>query len=933
MQPLRLVLAGLAATAVAAPLVLTVPLTAASAAPGDPVAVRTGDTPETTVFPNDRFTVADPAQLTGKRVAMPVPECTPDTRSICDTLEILNTTDGFDLQPRFFIPFTGDIDVATVTPQSLYVEGPAGRVGLQELTFDPGSDVLAARTREQLPEQTLHTLVITPFVRDTTGRSIAAEVRVPFTTMSGTTELDRIRKALDDGSAYTAAGIEARTADFDQPNPGDEFPVEGEITTVFPPPPATTENIFRDDQTTTDPEQKTSSRVPNAALTGVGCYAFGSFESPQFARADSTITPTPTTQTPPVVGKDRLGFALIVPAGPEPAGGWPVAVYGPGFTRSYFDLFFTSDANAAAGIATLATNPLGHGFGPASTITVQGPGGATFLSYGRGKDLTGDGEIDSAEGSQPATSVALDANGEVASEEPSPNQVHGLRGGLIQTVTDNMTLVRAVEAGIEVPNCPVGGNGGSAKLATEGVQYYGLSFGGIYGTMLMGTDPHVSSGLLNVPGGPIVDIARLSGFRDRLAATLRTSKPTLLNGGPGREGFTESWPLPHDPPITDPVPGAMEIQRYLSYATWYGRPGGPETYAPLIRKDPRNGEKNVVYQVAFGDATVPNVTSGNIIQAGDLFDRVTYYRNDRTPTRGTNPHGFLASPALAGRQMAQAQLTAFLETGRMVDPDGGATVFEVPIANLDNLQCLHYPHPQTGQGAFGAPGQGEFEGQNGPAASGECPRRPVDRPQARGTDAAGPPASVPANSRRDDDGNVHERSIDCVIFNEVADGTSATEYSPGVEVNRAQMARFVANLIERSGGELAADPPDAFDDDNGNFHEQPINQLAAAGIIEGVDERTYAPDEVVNRGQMAKFLVLAYEFVSDRSLTDAGDYFADDESSVQERNINKAAEAGFTVGRDGEYQAAAPVRRDAMASFLARTLDLLVAEGTAAAKQ
>ena len=47
--------------------------------------------------------------------------------------------------------------------------------------------------------------------------------------------------------------------------------------------------------------------------------------------------------------------------------------------------------------------------------------------------------------------------------------------------------------------------------------YYGLSFGGIYGTMLMGTDPVFHQGLLNVPGGPIVDIARLSSFRGNLA--------------------------------------------------------------------------------------------------------------------------------------------------------------------------------------------------------------------------------------------------------------------------------------------------------------------------------------------------------------------------------------------------------------------------------
>ncbi|MGI8534939.1 MAG: hypothetical protein ACR2K2_00305, partial [Mycobacteriales bacterium] len=211
--------------------------------------------------------------------------------------------------------------------------------------------------------------------------------------------------------------------------------------------------------------------------------------------------------------------------------------------------------------------------------------------------------------------------------------------------------------------------------------------------------------------GPVVDIARLSGFRPLLADTLRVSKPSLLNGGPGLDGFTESIPEPHDPPITAPAPRAMELQRYLAYATWYGRPGGPETYAPLIRKQPRNGTKSVLFQVAFGDATVPNVTSGNLLRAGEMFDRVTYYRNDRTPTRGTNPHGFLADPTLFGRELGQAQLTAFLSTGRIVDPDGPLPLFEVPIVHPDDLQCLHYPPPQTGAGVFP------------PAPAGPCPPR------------------------------------------------------------------------------------------------------------------------------------------------------------------------------------------------------------------
>ncbi len=684
-------LALLAAAGLAATVALTAPLASAAA----PVRLLTGETPESSAFPADRFTVADPAQLTGRRVALPVPACGPDTRSTCDALQLLNTLDGFDLQPRVFLPFSGDIDVRTVTPATVYVEGAGTRVGLQQLTYDPEGDLLAGTTREQLQEQTRYELVVTRAVRDPDGGPLEREVRTPFTTMSSTTELDRLRRALDDGSAYTQAGIASRAASFQQ----------GGVTTVFPP--AFAELITRRDQRSADPAAPlVSEPVPNLAAAGAGCFAFGSIQSPQFARADSTIAPTPSGSTPRALGAQRIGFALIVPAGPAPAGGWPTAVYGPGFTRSYFDLFATSDLNAAAGIATLATDPLGHGYGPASSVSVGPPGAeTTFLAYGRGRDLDGDGVIGNAEGSQPTKLFTP------SGEQPSPNVLHGLRGGLVQTVVDNMALVRAVQAGIPVPGCTLSPG---ATLATEDVKYYGLSFGGIYGTMLMGTDPTVTTGLLNVPGGPVVDIARLSGFRPLLGDTLRISRPSLANGGPGRDGFTESIPQPHEPPITTPAPRALEVQRYLAYATWYGRPGGPETYAPLLRKQPRYGAKTVLFQVAFGDNTVPNVPSGNLLRAGDLLDRVTYYRNDRTPTRDTNPHGFLADPTLFGRELGQAQVTAFLRTGDIVDPDGPLPVFEVPIADPDDLQCLHYPDPQTGESAFP------------PAAAGPCPARPAD---------------------------------------------------------------------------------------------------------------------------------------------------------------------------------------------------------------
>ncbi len=699
---MRRTVLGLAAAALLSP-ALVLP----AVADGPPVRVLRGSTPETAVLPDDGFTVPDRTQATGRRVALPVPACTDATRSRCDALGLLNTLDGFDLQPRVFVPFSGDIDVRSLSRASFYVDGPQGRVGFQQITFDPVSHTLAATAEAQLPERARETLVITKAVRDTSGRPIAKTVRVPFTTMSGTTELDKVRKALDDGTAYRQAGITDRALSFEQDG----------VTTVFPPSDA--ELITRNDQRSADPSApRTSSTVPDLAATGAGCYAFGSLEVPRFARPDSTIAPTASTRTPRAVTKERIGVALIVPAGVPPVGGWPVAVYGPGFTRSYFDLFVTSDENAAAGIATIATDPIGHGYGPASTVSVGLPGAqTTFLSYGRGRDLDGDGTIGESEGSQPTKRVTL-ADGEVVAEEPSANALHGLRGGLEQTASDNMALLRAVSAGVTVPGCT---GSPTATLSTAPPMYYGLSFGSIYGTMLMGTDPLPQRGFLNVGGGPIVDIARLSGFRGLLADQLRVSKPSLLNGGPGLEGFTESIPDPLDPPITSPVPGAMDLQRYLAYATWYGRPGGPETYAPLLRLDPRNGTKDLLYQVAYGDNTVPNITSGNIIRAGNLFDVVTYYRNDLSLTATKNPHGFLADPTLEGREQAELQLTAFLKTGQRIDPDApdqpGANpphdLFRVPIESPRELNCLHYPNPQTGEVAY--------DGTS--TATGLCPAR------------------------------------------------------------------------------------------------------------------------------------------------------------------------------------------------------------------
>ena len=51
---------------------------------------------------------------------MPKPDCSARP-SNCEDLDLINTLDGFNLQPRLSIPFDGPIDVNSVTSQTVFL--------------------------------------------------------------------------------------------------------------------------------------------------------------------------------------------------------------------------------------------------------------------------------------------------------------------------------------------------------------------------------------------------------------------------------------------------------------------------------------------------------------------------------------------------------------------------------------------------------------------------------------------------------------------------------------------------------------------------------------------------------------------------------------------------------------------------------------------
>ena len=125
---------------------------------------------------------------------------------------------------------------------------------------------------------------------------------------------------------------------------------------------------------------------------------------------------------------------------------------------------------------------------------------------------------------------------------------------------------------------------------------------------------------------------------------------------------------------------------------------------------------------------------------------------------------------------------------------------------------------------------------------------------------------------------------------------------------------------------LADDLPagGTFWDDYLNIHEANIEAISEAGITRGCNpplNDRFCPDDPVTRGQMGAFVSRAFGLEP----TDT-DYFADDDGTTFEGDINRLAASGIAKGCDPPSNTAFcpkdPVLRKHMAAFLARALAL-----------
>lgn len=201
-------------------------------------------------------------------------------------------------------------------------------------------------------------------------------------------------------------------------------------------------------------------------------------------------------------------------------------------------------------------------------------------------------------------------------------------------------------------------------------------------------------------------------------------------------------------------------------------------------------------------------------------------------------------------------------------------------------------------------------------------------PPAQAAEPACPaPSQLPPTPFVDLVSATHRRAITCSGWYDLTNGTSATTFSPLGAVRRDQMAAFLARTVVAADVPLPSKPPQPFTDVAASTHRHAIAQMAELDLIRGTQDGMYEPAAPVRRGQMAAFLVRLAAHLGVEAPT-ASDAFTDDDGTALEREINQAAALGLAHGvSETSFAPGRRIRREQMASFLARLIEVLVDHG------
>ncbi len=423
-------------------------------------------------FPDDAFTVDDPAARTGLRVAIDpaqIPELGDVPETFQQVFRDLGSLDGFGGTAGISLRFSEPIDLATLGSGEstgsleaavlILVDGWPEPWPFEVRSADEATSIILEPMRP-LPPATRVAVVVTDRLRTATGRplargpAMAAALRGEGDAVTG-----RVAGRIQAAAADTVARGAVTTADQ----------VVGAV--VF-----TTQSVHEDalaiaaDAATRDVRP---TAVPTCVTEPLWIRCEGSFTAVDYRGADGLLdevvdaVDTGTTW--------ELPFTVWLPLErPGPYGGdaFPVLIYGHGLGSGRDQGARLAEFAAPRGMATVAIDAVMHG---------QHPTAQSGSTLGRTLDFF------------------------AISTSDLSFQPFRMRDHFRQSTFDKLQLVRMLELGVDVDGDQV------VDLDPERISYLGVSLGGIMGPELLALSPAIQAAVLVVPGGRVGNIVRDAG--------------------------------------------------------------------------------------------------------------------------------------------------------------------------------------------------------------------------------------------------------------------------------------------------------------------------------------------------------------------------------------------------------------------------------------
>lgn len=207
-----------------------------------------------------------------------------------------------------------------------------------------------------------------------------------------------------------------------------------------------------------------------------------------------------------------------------------------------------------------------------------------------------------------------------------------------------------------------------------------------------------------------------------------------------------------------------------------------------------------------------------------------------------------------------------------------------------------------------------------------CPGREVTRRQfALMLDRALRLDDATGDHFTDDDGADYEAAANRLAEAGITNGCAPDRFCGQEKLTRAHLAAFLARamgLVDGYGSQEVDHVPH-FADDDGNIHEDAINDLYEAGIVRGCntgspDAPHFCPDRDLSRVALAIMTTRAFDVPESDT-----NHFPDDDGYTGEDHIDALAEAGITKGCNGgdEFCSGDGATLRAVALFLVRAAD------------